>query len=421
MVRFFRMSKLEPEQVFNPRKEYDPEMYIPRPTQESRFKNALKSDLGILVQGQSGTGKTWLTRRVLIEEKYFFKPINLASVTINQSISMCFKNTMARDNWQIRTKYTESKKATVKVPIAEGGVDHSAEYIDNTDYFMEFLKYMKFRAKEKHRKRYIVFENFEVIANNETLLKELTNYIILMDDDEVLKFNTKIIIVAASSDIQTYFKKVANISTIDNRLIELPEIKTLTTHQSFELIEKGFNKLDVKFLNDEELQYFKENINWVTGGIPQRLHEFCLELSRKFKENNWQASIELFGEAVKEWLSTSLNKNYAAVSKIFDYTPNKSTRKNQVLYCLGLKDKEQFNGKEIEEDMFIEFPLTTEGKKISVIPILNSLCETDPVILIKDEDTKKYRFADNKFALCLRTMLNKTEEEIVEIFDLEEV
>lgn len=415
------MSRLEPEDVFSPRKEYDPEMYVSRPIHERQFKHALRNDLCILVHGQSGTGKTWLTRRVLIEEKYYFKPINLASASSAQSISLCFKNIMARENWQIRTKYTETKKANVKVAVADGGVSHTAEYINEIDYFIEFLKFMKYRAKDKEKKRYIVFENFEAIANNEELLKELTNLIILIDDDEVLKYNTKIIVVAATSDIQSYFKKVSNINTIDNRVMELPEIRTLTTQQSFELVERGFSKLDITFHSPTDNQLYQERIAWITGGVPQRLHEFCLEISLMCKENNWTAKVEYLQEATKTWLTTSLSKNYAAISKIFTYDTKKISRKNQVLFCLGLKEKDQFTSGEIAQDMCDEFPTSTANTKPNVTQIMNNLCKTDPVILFKDEDTKKYWFADNKFILCLRSMLFKQDGDIIGIYDLDEI
>ena len=199
------------------------------------------------------------------------------------------------------------------------------------------------------------------------------------------------------------------------------EIRTLKTQQSFELVERGFDKLDIHFNNQDDKEFYKREIAWITGGVPQRLHEFCLELSIRCKENNWSAKKEYLQEATKTWLSTSLNKNYAAISKIFVYDSRSISRKNQVLFCLGLKEKEYFTTKEISEDLITEFPISTFEKKINVTPILNSLCSTHPIILYKDQETKKYRFADNKFTLCLRSMLYKDEVENVQIYDLDDI
>lgn len=421
LLRLIRMSKLEPEEVFNPRKEYEKTMYIARPNHERQFKNALRTELCILVHGQSGTGKTWLTRRVLTEEGYYFKPINLATASISNSIASCFRNTMTRENWQIKTKYTETKRANIKIPIASSGVSHTAEYLNDIDYFIEFLKFMKYRDKIKNKKRYIVFENFEAIIGNDELVKELSNLIILIDDDEVLKYNTKIIVVAATSDIQSYFKKVRNVNTLDNRIIELPEIRTLSTQQSFELVERGFSRLDILFDSKELKEYFKTEIAWITGGVPQRLQEFCLELSLVCEENNWVAKKEFITIAVKTWLSTSLNKNYAAISKIFSHDTKKISRKNQVLFCLGLRENEIFNSAEITKDMIEEFSESIKNKNPNVTKILNGFCLTDPIILYKDDNTKKYRFADNKFTLCLRSMMYKKEGDTIGIYNLDEL
>ncbi len=82
---------MKPEEVFNPRGEYNPEMYVRRPLYEHDFELALASGLCILVHGQSGTGKTWLTRRMLIKGSIDYKVINLATAANANSIYMCFR------------------------------------------------------------------------------------------------------------------------------------------------------------------------------------------------------------------------------------------------------------------------------------------------------------------------------------------
>lgn len=414
------MSTLDVEQVFNSRGEYNERMYIKRPEHERQFKNALKSDMCVIVHGQSGTGKTWLTRRVLMEENYYFKPINLAHASTAKSIYLCFKNVMSRDGWHIRTKFSEMKRANLKIPIADGGFSNTTEYSTEVDFFMEFLKYMQNRARNKDKKRYIVFENFESIIDNEQLIKELTNLITLVDDDEVLKYKTKFIIVGATRDIQKYFSKVTNVNTIENRVTELPEIRSLTTKQSFELVEKGFDLLDIAFEEHTLKETYQKRIAWLTGGIPQRLHEFCYELSIICKENNWQAKGEYIDRAVKYWITTSLNKNYVCISKVMAKEKTKISKKNQMLFCLGLIQKESFDHDEIREEMDHEFP-NSKTPMGTVIKILEELCRENPPILVKNHEMKDYSFADTKYALCLRSMLYKAENEYVAKYDYEDL
>lgn len=419
---FKRNNEIQPNDVFNPRGQYDKAMYISRPMYEKKFRSALLNDMCILVHGQSGTGKTWLTRNVLEKEGFYYKPINLALASNYKSIYECFRNTMIRENWQIRTKYTETKNTSIGVTgIANGGLSHVDEYTVVIDYFMEFLKFMSYRCKEKDKKRYIVFENFESIIGNETLIKELTNLITLIDDDEVAKYRTKFIIIGATKDIHKYFSDLPNINTIENRIFELPEVSTLTTGQSFELIERGFKKLDIEFQTVDLLEKYKVGITRATGGVPQRLHELCLEISILCKDNSWVACEEFIETAKKEWITTSLNKNYVSMTKILSYDSSADSRRNQVIYCVAQKDKITFRSSEIDDDLKIEFPESM--RKVSLVSStkqLNELCKTYPPLLEKCKHTNEYSFIDFKYALCLRAMLYKDCERVLK-YDLGEI
>lgn len=419
---FKRNNKVQLNEVFNPRGKYNSDMYISRPRYEKGFESALLNDMCILVHGQSGTGKTWLTRNVLENEDYFYKCINLAMASNYKSISECFKNVMLRDNWEIRTKYTEIKNASINVPtIANGGLSHSDEYSTTVDYFMEFLKYMRNKGRNREKnKRYIVFENFESIIGDEELIKELTNLITMIDDEEVIKHNTKFIIIGATKDIHKYFLNLPNINTIENRIFELPEVSTLSTLQCFELIERGFRKLDIYFETSELVEKYKNEITRATGGIPQRLHELCLETSVLCKENQWSAREEFIEIAKKNWITTSLNKNYVSMTKILKYDASANSRRNQVLYCVAQKDNITFKSSEIDEDIKNEFAESTKEINIVSTKQLNELCRTTPPLLEKIENTNEYSFVDFKYALCLRAILYKEDERVLK-YDFEEI
>lgn len=329
---------------------------------------------------------------------------------------------MSRENWQIRTKYTEMKNASMGIPnVANGGLSHIDEYNTTVDYFMEFLKFMSYRTtKDRNSKRYIVFENFETIIESDELIKQLANLITLIDDEEVIKHRTKFIIIGATKDIQKYFSDLPNINTIENRIYELPEVRTLSTLQSFELIERGFNKLEIQFQTEALLKKYKEQITRLTGGIPQRLHELCLEVSKLCKENNYTACEEFIEIAKVNWLNTSLNKNYVSVSKIINYDIAADSRKNQVLYCVAQKENITFTSSEIDDDLRSEFPHSTSGVNLVSTKQLNELCKTTPPLLEKYENTNEYSFVDFKSALCLRAMLYKENESVFK-YDFDEL
>lgn len=413
-------KKTEPKEVFIPRGDFSKykTMYVNRPELEEALLEALETDMNVLVQGTSGIGKTWLTRYVLEENNYYYKIINLASASSSNSIYDCFAKLMSREGWTIRTKYSEYKQASVSIPCAGGEINHTDEYITPVDYYMEFLKFMKHRAHSKGKNRYIIFENFEQILTNKKLIKELTNLIMLVDDDEVSKFNTKFIIIGATNNILDYFSKVSNQDTIDNRLYELPYISTLSYAQSTNLIKRGFDKIGIEFANEnEENEYFKYIAN-KTNGIPQRIHELCLILSRICVKNDYKAEIRLLDEAVAKWIKTSFSNNYTNLQNYM--THGKGKRKNQILYCLGLKDDNSFSAKEVLNDLKSEFPYSNIKTK-SITKELKEFTNTNPQLLVFNEISKQYYFSDIKNVLCIRASLYKDSEERVECFNFDQI
>lgn len=406
-------SDIELADVFNPRGEYNPEMYVARPKYEAQFELALDSDMCILVHGQSGTGKTWLTRKSLETSDYYYKVINLAHASNANSIYPCFKNMMNREKWVIRTKYSEKKASTIGIPgTANGTLEHTDEYTSEVDYFMEFLKFMSYRTRDKKKRRYIVFENFESILESPQLIKELSNLITLIDDEEVIAYKTKFIIIGATKDIHTYFKSLPNINTIENRIFELPEVSTLTVNQAYELINRGFNRLKIDFQDISQKEMFIKEITKTTGGIPQRLQELCLTISKICLKNISKVKNEWLEEAKRNWVMSSLNKNYAYISKLLTYDSEANSHRNQVLYCIAQRDTMVFTNKQIDEDMLEEFPISTVNKKLSSTRQLNALCKVIPPLLEKIDDSNEYSFVDFKCALCLRTILHKDGESV---------
>lgn len=419
-MNIFKTS-LNPGEVFNPRGEYNSEMYVSRPEYEEEFGNALECDMCLLVHGQSGTGKTWLTRRMLENKHIYYKVINLASASNSNSIYSCFQSLMNREKWEIRTSYSEKKAAKFNASVAGAELETTTVYENSIDYFMEFLKFMLYRAKDKRQKRYIVFENMEAILDSEQMIKELANFITLIDDDEVAEFKTKFIIIGATKDIHEYFRKVLNVNTIENRVCELKDVSTLTFPQARELISRGFDKLELSFENkDLKNNCINEYIR-ITGGIPQRIHELCLIFSQIARESDRDIGKSQIEKGKERWIRTSLNKNYVYISRLLNMENNFDSLKSKVLYCIAQLDTLYFTCEQIEDEVIQEFPIYSNGKRKSVTKILNQLCRCTPPLLSKTEDVfEEYSFIDFKCALCLRAILVKHDECVIksDIYDI---
>lgn len=405
-------SNLKPNEVFNPRGKYNPQIYVPRPSYEDKFKYGLNCEMCILIHGLSGTGKTWLTRRVLEENNIYYKIVNLAHASNQGSIYTCFKNMLAREHWTIRTNYTEKKAASIGIMgTANGQLETTKSFDTGVDYFMEFLKFMTHHAREKNQTRYIVFENMETILDKKNIISELANLITLIDDEEVNAHKTKFIIIGATESIHEYFNNVLNINTIDNRIYELPEVSTLTTLQAQQLIGGGFNKLELSFVSDELKNECIEKFIRVTGGIPQRIHELCLNFSLSCMKQDSAITNKDIDNAIKDWVMTSLNKNYCYISKLLILnSKSNELYRNQLLFLIAQKDTLYFTNNDIDKDFEIEFGKSSKKHRTST-RVLNELCSQNPPLLRKTaEEYNEYSFIDFKCALCLRAILHKDGE-----------
>ncbi|MCA6556445.1 MAG: hypothetical protein IM583_07410, partial [Pseudanabaena sp. M114S2SP2A07QC] len=62
----WQQQSKKPEEVFTPRaSDINESMYVDRPDLEADLKKGLRSGMHLLIYGESGSGKTWLYKRVL--------------------------------------------------------------------------------------------------------------------------------------------------------------------------------------------------------------------------------------------------------------------------------------------------------------------------------------------------------------------
>ena len=267
------MSRPQPEEVFTPRSAVvNPRMYIVRTDLEERLVSALRGKLHVVVHGESGTGKSWLYKKVLADEKATYVIANLANASRLGSISAELKNLMERDGRAIKTGYEEEKTAEIHAGIASGGLTHTGQFtIGQMEPFEACLSLL--RHKAGRHPAVLVFDNLEA-AFSETLLKELADILILCDDERYAQYGVRIVIVGVTGGLKEYYYKTPHHTTIANRLFELPEVSRLSRPGAAELLRRGWV---------EQLQYTVPDFDpvathaaWVTDRVPQMLHEFGL-------------------------------------------------------------------------------------------------------------------------------------------------
>jgi len=289
-------KKYVPEDIFTPRSDTVNDLiYIKRPKLENALLKAIKGSKHVLIHGESGTGKSWLYKRVFKENNIAFMIANLANASRFGSISEELKNLYRRDKTVQEIGYKEKKKAGVSAVVASGGLEHESEYrLQEAEPFEACLQKMRILAG-RQQDACLVLDNLETIVRDSKLMRELADIIILLDDPRYAQYKTKILVVGLPGDVHEYFSSTPNRDTVANRLHEIPSISRLTSSQCDQLVTLGFIH-HLRFSDpDGCLEEIKEHVHWITHGIPQRVQEYCLELARSQRPRRQEAVLSRIG------------------------------------------------------------------------------------------------------------------------------
>ena len=407
-------------QVFTPRSpEVNPEMYIARPELEEDLQNALAGTLHVLIHGESGCGKSWLYKRVLAQSGTEFAAANLANASRLGSITKEMGNLVARAQKPEKTGYSETKLAEGSLGLpgvggAKASVNHTSEYkVPEQDPLEACLAMI--RNEAGGRPACLVLDNLEAIFTQPDLMKELGDIVTLLDDPNYSSYKVKLIVVGIPADVFDYFTRSQNRLTIANRIYELGEVGALARAQVDEFVRKGFgDELRIAF-DGEALKAAQQHIFWITMGIPQCLHEYCLEVALLCKAHDWRFEEKFLAAADQKWLRSALSTNYAAVTEMMNAYDTSAGRRNQVLYCLGKIGSDTLRHSDVEEILRMEFPNSTSGITLNVPAVLAEIARGHNPAIKRTPKGDSYRFVAPRFRMCIRTMLIKTGEKVSKI------
>lgn len=403
-------------------------MYVERQELEEALLNKIQGELNIIIYGESGSGKTWLYKKVLNENELPYETVNLAQVSLNGGIIKSIKKKLERykTNYikEIKTKVDNNLtlipkllNAGISVEVIEGLYEK-----DPVEGIFELL-YLSHGSKNK--RSYLVLENLETIFTDTEAMKELSSLLMLQDDEDYEHYNVRILLVGVPNGIREYFSKFSAGENIKNRLTEIPEVARLTEAQCKLLIEKGFlNELKISFV-DNTFDTLKKHIIWVADRIPQRTQEYCLILAKLIEENDG-FELKLLEEADKKWLSGNLKSDYSIVESRMNSKDTKEQRRNQILFALSKNTQAEFKASHIESLVRETFNVD-ESTALDISGILSQLCSEQEVkssgnilkpILRKSPSGDAYLFSDPKYLMCLRMMLNLNDEGRIDKIDI---
>jgi len=411
------LFKLAPGDVFTPRSaNVNPRLYVPRPELEEELKDGLTESQHLVIFGESGNGKSWLYKNVFKSENVFFEVVNLVQASTLGALSAAFQDKLDRLEELEKTEYELSKTGSIK-PINIGGeVEGTWTYVKGKKEPFEALLAYARRTAGKRRTAVIVFDNFEQIASDTQICKQVSNCIVLLDDPIYAEYDVKLVVVGTPAGIDEILSKSGNIQTISSRLKEIPEVARMSKREAELLMRLGLEDLlKLRVLGNK--QKFYEHLLSITDRIALELQELGLRIAKEAEKKGGVIDQLVMKRAVAKWARNSIRSYCSIVASRMNSRETKAARRNQCIYACGMIDKENFNYRDIDEKIREYFPDTTNGVTLNVSGELSRLSKGDNHLLKKLPTEDAYRLANPKLRMAIRSMLEIVDGKVSKVLN----
>lgn len=390
-------------ETFTPRRaEVNLKTYVPRLELEKALVRSVCGTLHTLICGESGSGKSWLYKKVLNQNEIDFVVANCALAQRFSGVVGAICNAISPDGEFVNRSYEQTKKANASIAGFGGGLEKKDSYVySGGDVFLSALK--KQSERNSGKLSVIVLDNLETIFDNKDFMSELADLIILLDDEAYSKCNIKFVVVGTPTGVLEYFAKTKNLESVSNRIEEiqkvsgfnLPMVKTLTIN--------GLNNILNLKISGPDIDAISNHVYRVTFGLAQRVQEYLLKLAFQVADNKFY-SRELLDKTDLDWLKSALRKNYTTVESHLDDGFEKYSLNNHVIFCIGETRIHQFSASDISGLLQEKFPSITQTKE-KIQAILGEMTEGESPILRKNPKTDHFRIVDSRYLMCIRTMM----------------
>jgi AAA domain len=400
------MATLSVSDVFTPRSpEVNLPMYVPRIRHETALLDSIRGSMHTLIFGESGNGKSWLYKKVLEQNEIPYAVANCSSASRKKSLTEEIRSTLIDEGTSTKTTYSEKKEAGVSALVASGKLEHQGQYlIRQPDPLFEAFK--AFSTKNRSKLGVLVFDNLESIFSQPTLMDELADIIILLDDSKFAKLKVKLLIVGIPTGVLDYFSQTKNLESVSNRIEEMPRVAGLSPAMVRTLSSRGFNNLLGLGLTDPELEQIANHVSHITLGVAQRVHEYCAKLAKLIAGDRNRFSDTLLEKADRDWLLMGLRQSYTVVESHLNSKKTTIARRNQVIYCIGHLELHQFDSNDIKARVEENFPETVVDNHMGIGSILSELASGKNPLLAKNPSTNEYRIVDPRYLMYIRVTLS---------------
>ncbi len=392
-------------EVFTPRRtDVNREIYVDRLELEKELSRTLSGSLHTIVFGESGSGKSWLYKKVLADMKAQIATANCANALRFNSLTEEIRHVVVSESPKRLAEVQEEMGAGVKAFVAEAGLKSTRKYeFSESDPLLECFRLLRHKAGDGTA--VLVVDNLELIFGSEQLMNELASIITLLDDSRYAEYKVKLLIVGVPSGVKDYLSTTQ--ASVANRISEISEVSSLSQTEVASLVEKGFVDLLKVNIDGPTLQSWQEHIFEVTMGFAQHVQEYCEQLGYIGEDANWVATTEQLKFADMAWLKKGLSQASGIIAGLMNERETKVGRRNQILFVLGKISKRVFHVAEVETLVRENFPASTAETTLAVGQILSELSTGDNSIIKRSAKGPTYEFKDARFAMALRVLLEK--------------
>ena len=393
--------------VFTPRRpEVNQEIYVDRPDLQTELRRALLGSMHVVVAGESGSGKSWLYKKVLADMGSYVVVANCGNAERLGSVTQEIVDAIVPAGTAELTSYDEGKEAKLKAVLVEGDLSHSKTFeVKAEEPLLRAFRVMR-KAAGHGRLAVIVLDNLEAIFPFTERMRELANIILLLDDTRYAQFAIKILIVGTPARIRDYFSKTPILQPVGNRIHEVEEVGPLSPSQVEQLVTRGFFELLGFDLVPAELRQISTHVLRVTLGTAQHIHEYCEQLAYLISDNKKRFVPDHLGRADRAWLKIGLRESYDVIESQMNVRETKVGRRNQVLFALGAMPTKSFTSAALETKVRTEFPdSTANAEQLGVGQLLVELTQERNPIVRRSRKSNEFEFTHPRFLMCIRTML----------------
>jgi hypothetical protein len=129
MNSLLRPRRPKVSDVFTPRRtEVNSDIYVDRPQLEKELRRSLEGSLHTIIYGESGSGKTWLYKKVLTDLNAYIATANCANASRFGSLTKEIQDVAGVEQPRQLTSQGEEMSAKVNIAVADGGLKSTNQF-----------------------------------------------------------------------------------------------------------------------------------------------------------------------------------------------------------------------------------------------------------------------------------------------------